>query len=168
MLRMTERFWAESSGIIFDDTGTHDAAGSLQDPASPPGIAIRIIHLANDPDVDIREIAQVLATDPAITTKILRVVNSPMYAQQGKTEHLHEAVVVLGLNATISLALSFSLLNSFQKDGANAGLDYALYWRRALLSATASRVLASAVGVRDVEALFLACLIQDVGMLALE
>ena len=106
--------------------------------------------------------------DPAITTKILRVVNSSMYARQGKTEHLQEAVVVLGLNASISLALSFSLLKSFQTDDADAGLDYALYWRRALLSATASRVLASAVGIRDAEALFLACLIQDVGMLALE
>ena len=135
---------------------------------SPPVVATKIIKLANDPEVDIREIAQVLAMDPAITTKILRVVNSPMYAQQGKTENIPEAVVVLGLNATISLALSFSLIKSFHNDSANDGLDYGLYWRRALLSATASRVLADAMGIRDTEELFLASLIQDVGMLALD
>jgi len=108
---------------------------SCQTLPSPPVVAAKIIKLANDPAVDIREIAQVLAMDPAITTKILRVVNSPMYAQQGKTANLPEAVVVLGLNATISLALSFSLIKSFQNDTANEGLDYGLYWRRALLSA---------------------------------
>ncbi len=135
---------------------------------SPPGAASKIIDLANDPEVDIREITKVLVLDPAITTKILRVVNSSMYGQVRKIENLREAVVVLGLNATISLALSFSLLRSFRTDGANAGIDYTLYWRRALLAATASRVVAETVGLRAAEELFLACLIQDVGMLALE
>ena len=49
-----------------------------------------------------------------------------------------------------------------------SGLDYPLYWRRALLSATVTRVLASALAVRDAEELFLAALIQDIGMLALD
>ncbi len=135
---------------------------------SPPGVASKIIKLANEPEIDIDEIVRVLVLDPAITTKILRVVNSPMYSLVRKTENLRDAVVVLGLNATISLALSFSLLKSLPHDGANAGIDYALYWRRALLAATASRVVAETVGLRAAEELFLASVIQDVGMLALE
>jgi len=113
-------------------------------------------------------ISKVLAMDPAITTKILRIANSPMYAQQRKTENLRQAVVVLGLNATLSLALSFSLLKSWKDDANGSGLDYPLFWRRQLLSATVTRVLATALGVREAEELFLASLIQDVGMLALD
>src|SRR5690606_11012529 len=70
---------------------------------SPPGVATKIIELANDPDVDIARIADVLALDPAITAKILRIANSPMYARQRKTENLPQALMVIGLNATISL-----------------------------------------------------------------
>jgi HD-like signal output (HDOD) protein len=77
---------------------------------SPPGVATKIIALANDPGADIARIADVLALDPAITAKILRIANSPMYARQRKTENLKQALMVIGLNATISLALSFSLL----------------------------------------------------------
>jgi len=79
---------------------------------TPPGVATQIVQLANDPEADMNRISKVLAMDPAITTKILRIANSPMYAQQRKTENLRQAVVVLGLNATLSLALSFSLLKS--------------------------------------------------------
>ena len=135
---------------------------------TPPGVASQIVQLANDPEADMNRIAKVLALDPAITTKILRIANSPMYAQQRKTENLRQAIVVLGLNATLSLALSFSLLQSWQEETTETGLDYPLYWRRALLSATVTRVLAEALAVREAEELFLAALIQDIGMLALD
>jgi diguanylate cyclase (GGDEF)-like protein len=135
---------------------------------SPPGVATRIIALANDPEADIQRIADVLALDPAITAKILRIANSPMYARQRKTENLRQALLVIGLNATMSLALSFSLLKSWQASDKAGGLDYPLYWRRALLSATASHVLARVIGVKEAEELFLACLIQDIGVMALD
>jgi diguanylate cyclase (GGDEF)-like protein len=135
---------------------------------SPPGVATQIIALANDPEADMNRIANVLAVDPAITTKILRIANSPMYAMQRKTENLRQALLVLGLNATISLALSFSLLKSWQNEADEDGLDYTLFWRRAFLAATASRALARAVGVKDAEELFLACLIQNIGVMALD
>jgi HD-like signal output (HDOD) protein len=135
---------------------------------TPPGVATKIIRLANDPEADMTRIAEVLSLDPAITAKILRIANSPMYARQRKTENLRQALMVIGLNATISLALSFSLLKSWQKQAASGGLDYPLYWRRALLAATASHVLAKTIGVKDGEELFLACLIQDIGVMALD
>ena len=135
---------------------------------SPPGVATQIITLANDPEADMNQIAKVLAVDPAITTKILRIANSPMYAMQRKTENLRQALLVLGLNATISLALSFSLLKSWRGKDKQGGLDYALFWRRAFLSATASQALARAVGVKDSEELFLTCLIQNIGIMALD
>src|SRR5262245_10339748 len=135
---------------------------------SPPGVATRIIELANDPEADIARIADVLSLDPAITAKILRIANSPMYARQRKTENLKQALMVIGLNATISLALSFSLLKSWQSSDQAGGLDYPLYWRRALLAATASHVLARAIGIKEAEELYLACLMQDIGVMALD
>lgn len=133
-----------------------------------PGIAHQIIALANEPQADIDRIAQLLALDPALTIKVLRVANSAFYAQRRRSENVRQGIVLLGLNATISLALSFSLLKSWKDDATEGGLDYPKFWRRALLSVTVSRAIADAVGIRDAESLFLCALIQDIGMMALD
>jgi diguanylate cyclase (GGDEF)-like protein len=75
--------------------------------------------------------------------------------------------VVLGLNATLTLALSFSLVKALRGAKPN-GLDYKFYWRRALLAATAARALGDAMRQTLAEEIFLAALLQDVGMLALD
>jgi diguanylate cyclase (GGDEF)-like protein len=134
---------------------------------SPPGVAARIIELAQDPGIEMGKIAKAVSMDSALTMKILRIANSPLYAQRRKSESLRQALVVLGLNATLTLALSFSLVKSLRGGKAN-GLDYPRYWRRALLAATAARALADALHEPEAEEFFLAGLLQDVGMLALD
>jgi diguanylate cyclase (GGDEF)-like protein len=134
---------------------------------SPPGVATHIIELAQDPEIEMGKVAKALAMDSALSTKVLRIANSPLYAQRRKSENLRQALVVLGLNATLTLALSFSLVKSL-RGGKGNGLSYKLYWRRALLAATAARSLSDAMHQAQGEEIFLAGLLQDVGMLALD
>jgi diguanylate cyclase (GGDEF)-like protein len=140
---------------------------SLVNLPSPPGVATHIIELARDPDVEMSSVAHALGMDSALSAKILRVVNSPLYAQRRKTDSLRQAIVVLGLNATLTLALSFSLVGSLRFRKPN-GLDHPLYWRRAVLAALCARALADAVHHPMAEEILLAALLQDVGMLALD
>jgi diguanylate cyclase (GGDEF)-like protein len=140
---------------------------SLVNFPSPPGVATHIIELARDPDIEMGKVAKALSMDSALSTKILRIANSPLYAQRRKSENLRQALVVLGLNATLTLALSFSLVKSLRVGKAN-GISYPFYWRRALLAATAARALADAMHQSMAEEIFLAALLQDVGILALD
>ncbi len=134
---------------------------------SPPGVAAHIIELAQDPEIEMGKVAKALSMDSALSSKVLRIANSPLYAQRRKSENLRQALVVLGLNATLTLALSFSLVKSLRGAKSN-GLDYKLYWRRALLAATAARALSDFLHQTLAEEIFLAALLQDVGMLALD
>jgi diguanylate cyclase (GGDEF)-like protein len=134
---------------------------------SPTTVALQIITLANEPEIDFHRFIKILNCDPALASKILRIANSPLYPYSKKIENLHQALMVLGLNATISLALSFSLMKSLQTSR-GSGLDYALYWKRALIAGTACRVLGTACGLSEIEELYLASLMQDLGMLALD
>jgi len=134
---------------------------------SPPGVASHIIELAQDPEIEMGKVAKALSMDSALSSKVLRIANSPLYAQRRKSENLRQALVVLGLNATLTLALSFSLVKSLRGTKSN-GLDYKFYWRRALLSATAARALSDFLHQSLAEEIFLAALLQDVGMLALD
>jgi len=140
---------------------------SLVNFPSPPGVATHIIELARDPDIEMGKVAKALSLDSALSTKILRIANSPLYAQRRKSESLRQALVVLGLNATLTLALSFSLVKSLRKARAN-GISFPFYWRRALLAATSARALADAMHHDMAEEIFLAALLQDVGILALD
>lgn len=139
----------------------------VTDLPSPPRVASEIIELADDPDLSLVHVAGVLSKDPALAAKILRIANSPLYARRRKSDSLRQAMLVLGLNATLTLALGFSLVTSLRRDRARA-LDYRAFWRRALLAATASTALAEILERRDGEELALAALLQDIGMLALD
>ena len=134
---------------------------------SPPAIAVKIIQIANDPDADFKKIVKLLTCDPALTSKILRIANSPIYPYAKKVENLQQALMVIGLNATISLALSFSLIPSLQTTK-GAGLDYSHYWKRAMISGIACQVIGKVCEVIEIEELHLAGLLQDLGMLALD
>ncbi len=134
---------------------------------SPPVLAMRIINLMSEPDVDIAEVAAVISKDPGMTAKMLRVANSGLYAKRRKSENLRQAIVALGLNAASTIALSFSLVDHFKKTKGH-GIDYSLYWRRALLSATVARAFGSLQEAGAVEEIFLAGLLQDIGVLAID
>jgi diguanylate cyclase (GGDEF)-like protein len=133
---------------------------------SPPGVAGHIIQLAQDPAIELDRVAKAVSMDSALTTKILRTANSPLYAQRRRSENLRQALVLLGLNATLTLALSFSLVKVL-RSGKSAGLDLPYYWRRTMLAGTAARALADALHQPLAEEFFLGGLLQDVGMLAL-
>jgi diguanylate cyclase (GGDEF)-like protein len=134
---------------------------------TPPAIALQIVGLAGDPDIDVGKVAATLAKDPGLTAKVLRVANSPLYSKRRKSENLRQALVALGLNAATTLALSFSLVSAY-KSGTGAGINYPRYWRRAILGASAARTLGALMGVRSPEDIFLAALLQDIAVLGVD
>ncbi|WP_372178330.1 HDOD domain-containing protein [Xanthomonas axonopodis pv. phyllanthi] len=133
---------------------------------SPPGVALRIIELAQDPDVDMTTTAKVIGMDMALSARMLRVANSPLYASRRRIDNLGQALTMLGLNATLSLALGFSMVHGVRSTFIAHPLHERI-WRRAGLCALASRILGQAYGIRKPEELMLAGLLQDIGKLAL-
>lgn len=133
---------------------------------SPVGLAMRILELSRDPKVPLREIAKVISLDPALASKLLRLANSPLYARQRKTQNLRQAINLFGLEGTITLGLSFSVVSNL-RERCRQGFDYHLFWRRSLAAATCSQLLAERMMISRKEDLFLAGLLQDIGMLAL-
>ena len=127
-------------------------------------IALKIIALARQPDADIGQMAELLAKDPALAGKVLRIANSPFYQQRRQSQNIRQAVLVLGLDATVTLALGFSLAETFRRAPEIAGLNV---WRRSLIAALACRLLAEARSLGCLEELLLAGLLQDLGILAL-
>ncbi len=139
-----------------------------RDLPTPPGVAEQIIGLSSQPSSDVSVLADVVSLDPALTVKMLRMANSPLYARQGKIESLEQAVMMFGWNGTLNLALSFSLVSKIEPSS-EQGLDYTFFWKRSITAAVACRHLGKVVGINSrKEDLFLPGLLQDIGMLALD
>lgn len=139
---------------------------SCQTLPSLPGVAERILGISEDPKANMSHVAEVVSADAALTVKILRVANSAMYGQRNPVDSLRQALTLLGLQASLTLALSFSLISSIEADR-KAGLNFSHFWRRSIASASVCRQLAIHLRVQRPESYFLAGLLQDIGMLAL-
>lgn len=133
---------------------------------SLPAVAVRVITLANDPQTQMTQIADLVSLDPGLATKMLKVANSPLYGSRRKAETVRQAVNLLGTHGAISIALSFSLA-TYISDQPTASFDASHFLRRSILSAIACRALGAGMGLDHLDDLFLAGLLQDVGILAL-
>lgn len=135
---------------------------------SLPTIALEVIELVQQRDVDIRQIAETISHDPALTTKILKTVNSSFYSQTQEISTVTHALVILGLNSIKTLALGFSLVNNLPKgEEGEGGFDHMSFWKRSLYTAVAARCLSTTCGVIEQEEAFLGGLLQDLGLLAM-
>src|ERR1700709_460779 len=107
---------------------------------SLPTVAIQVLELAKKSDVDIAEIAEIISRDPALSTKILRTVNSSFYARSQTVSTISHALVILGLQSVKTLVLGFSLVSNLSK-GKSRGFKHVSYWKRSIYAATAARTL---------------------------
>ncbi len=140
----------------------------LQSPRLPslPTIALEVIELVQQKDVNIKQIANTIQHDPALSSKILKTVNSSFYGQAHSISTVSHALVVLGLNSVKTLALGFSLVGNL-KDHGGDDFDHVDYWRRSLYTATAAKTLSAHAGIVQQEECFLGGLLQDMGMVVL-
>lgn len=134
---------------------------------SPSRVAGEVIALASDPDIELSKVANAMSRDPAMAAKLLRIANSAFYAQRRPSQNIRQALVIIGLNAALTLALSFSLVSTLRGCKPN-GINYRQFWRRTLLAATASRAFGETVCKGKDEDIFLAGLLQDVAILAID
>src|SRR3954471_4793714 len=134
---------------------------------SLPAIAVQVLELTQNHNVDIAEIARTISRDPALSGKILRTVNSSFYGRPQHVSTISHALVILGLQSVKTLVLGFSLLTSLSKDKPR-GFKHLDYWKRSAYAASAARVLCSKLKSVQQEEAFLAALLQDIGMLVLD
>jgi diguanylate cyclase (GGDEF)-like protein len=136
---------------------------------SLPAVALKIIDLAGKADTNLTQINHYISLDPVLAAKIVKTANSPLYKSRHPISNISQAVSMLGTHGVMTVALSFSLMDSLMKHSREK-LDLAsssVFWRRSITSALASRALGKRLGMTMLDDLFLAGLLQDIGILAL-
>ena len=128
-----------------------------------PGVLKRLSVVIEKPRITLVEISSFISNDPALTTKVLKMINSAIYGFPGRIASVSHATMLLGLNVIKGLLLGVSVFELMQKT--MNGL-----YEHSLGCAIASRIIAQKKGLKEPEEVSVAGLLHDIGkvILALE
>jgi putative nucleotidyltransferase with HDIG domain len=134
-------------------------------PAFPKSVQ-QILEMTRQMDCTPKELVQVIESDPVVTVKILKVVNSAYFALPKQVTSINHAVVFLGFNTIKNLALSIAAIGMLPAQN-EAGFDTGDYLLHSLSTATIAKRLALRLDDASPMDCFIAGLLHDFGKVVL-
>jgi putative nucleotidyltransferase with HDIG domain len=133
---------------------------------SLPDVVARISSLIDDPSVGLVDLGRLVAQDPAITARVLRLANSGYYGLSEPVTSPEQAATVIGSRALRNVAMQVSILQRYEHLRGISDFDLDELWAHSILTARLSQSLAERcidrTGVPPDD--FYACgLLHDVG-----
>jgi HD-like signal output (HDOD) protein len=129
-----------------------------------PRIAIEVLQLASGENASMREISELISSEPAFSSEVVTIANCPLYARRVAVTNVLQAIALLGTQNLKGLCLTVGV-RAYLGDALNNTTLRAI-WRHSLACALVAEELASA-GSIDKNSAYTAGLMHDVGRLAL-
>ena len=132
-----------------------------------PAMMATITRLMQDPRTSAEELGRAIATDPALVSKVLKLVNSAFYGFPGRISTITQAIVILGFSTIRNVVLTTSVLKAFGRNAPTAGFNAADFWEHSMLTGAIAKALALEKGLPFTEETFIAGLLHDMGRMVL-
>lgn len=142
---------------------TKDLSNNRLELPSVPDVALKIRQALYDENSNFRQIANIITSDPAITTKIIKTANSALYRSIHKIDDCQMAVTHLGTKVTYQLVTSFSMKELFKTRNRALKKKMQAVWNHSREVAALSFVLAKITPGFNPEHALLAGLLHDIG-----
>ncbi|MDF1543650.1 MAG: HDOD domain-containing protein [bacterium] len=151
------------------DNKVKQVVSNIRNLPTPPIVFHQIQKVMSNPDVSASQIANILAEDPAMSVKVLKLTNSAFYGLAREVDSVKHAVVIVGIEAIKNLVLSASVLGMFKSDQIDQEfMDR--HWRHSLATGFCCRLLAQKVksrGFLNPDSAFSAGLLHDIGKIVI-
>jgi HD-like signal output (HDOD) protein len=156
---MTAQMTQEQAAIV------EKAIKGISHIATLPEITIKIIELVEDPTSTAQDLHQIIAHDPALCSRILKVVNSAFYGLPRQIGSINRAIVLLGLNAVKNIAIAASLTKLFRGGELSSRFSARDLWVHCVATAAAAKLVCDHIHLGLPDEAFLAGLIHDIGIM---
>ncbi|MEM7564380.1 MAG: HDOD domain-containing protein [Pseudomonadota bacterium] len=133
---------------------------------SLPEIYLRLQQTIDDPLHTRPQVAAVVAYDPALSARVLRIANSSYYGFPRNIDTVESAVGIIGELDLRNLVLATTVIGSMN-NLEYAGVDIDEFWLHSLRAGITARLIAALVGGCDKEIMFLAGILHDLGILVM-
>ncbi len=142
-----------------------EALSEISHIATLPEITMQIINLVEDTSSTAQDLQDVISNDPALSARILKVVNSSFYGLPGQVASINRAIVMLGLNAVKNIAIAASLAKLFRGGDLTPQFSAKMLWSHSNAVAIASKVIANELQLGLGDEAYLAGLMHDIGIM---
>lgn len=133
---------------------------------SLPAVYQRVREAIEAPDGSLETVAGLIESEPSMSTRVLRVANSPLYGLATEVDDIRRALTFIGTTAAHHLVLSTALLTVF-RDLPLGAVSMRSFWEHGLACGVAARLIARQGGQANPEHAYLAGLLHDIGRLPL-
>lgn len=125
-----------------------------------PNVMRKILSVIENPNVSLTKIGNFISNDPVLTSKVLKMVNSPIYGFPGRIYSVNQALILLGLNVVKGMLFGVSVFEVMQKT--MTGL-----WEHSVGTAITARIIAKKINYKDLEEVSIGALLHDIGKVIL-
>ena len=130
-------------------------------------VALTIVSIAKRPDSTLEELSAVIKNDPSLTLSLLKIVNSAYYGFRQKTETIERAVVILGREGLVNLAIGLGAAKAIDTLPDKGFYHPKALWHHLIGTAILCRYLYKKYNKKDDPGLFTAGLLHDFGKIFL-
>lgn len=121
-----------------------------------PSIHNQVLKMIEDINYDVESVGNLIEKDQVLSSKLLKLVNSPFYGLYGNVASIKRAIILLGANLIRGLALSTALFDSADKS--LPGL-----WDHSYCCSTVAGYLAKRLNAKSMEEIMTGALLHDLG-----
>ena len=132
-----------------------------------PAIFARLSTLLTKPSTTLEDVVATVELDPSLTSRVVRVANSPLYQRDQPVIAIHEAIAYIGTHETSQIVGSMVASRLFAQGLPHYKIEPSALWDSCVGSAVAARLLAERVGLPEGECYTIA-LLRGIGWLVLE
>lgn len=143
-----------------------EMVGGVINLISLPEICIRVNEMLENPLHTHKQLGELITHDPALTARILKIVNSAYYNFPSKVEMVSRAISIIGEDDLRNLVLATSAMDVFKKIP-NQLVNMELFWQHSVFTGIIARLLSRQCHILHGERLFIAGLLHDIGKLIL-
>jgi HD-like signal output (HDOD) protein len=129
-----------------------------------PQIAIRVLQLTNNEDVSMRQLGDLISSDPSFSSEVLTIANSALYANRSPVTSILQAIAVLGTNRLKGVCLTVGVRAYLGKSLHHE--SFRAIWRHGLACALIAEQVAQGASMNKSTA-YTAGVLHDIGRLAL-
>jgi len=142
----------------------HDYALQANGSFALPDACFKVKALMEDENSAINDFADVISVDPSMTSRLLQIANSAIYRFPGEISTISRAITIIGTQAIYNMMLVDVAASAF-KHFENQAIDLKRFWRMSIYCGLVTKNLAIKAGIKDIERLFVAGLLQNFGEL---
>ena len=143
------------------------ALSRITEIGSLPEVTAKIVEVVESEGATLKDIQEIVESDPSLTARILKIVNSAFYGLPSQIASLDRAIMMLGMSALKNLALATSMSRLLKPGQITDQFSTHDLWRHCLAVGVCSKALASAARLPEAGEAFVAGMVHDIGLLVL-